>query len=122
MCIRDSSQLVSAMTGEFDPAQYKDEYREALEAVIQAKVEGQETVQVEAPEETGKLVDLMAALEASVSAAKAARETSGTKPVSVTEAKAAKEAKVAKAAGSAKGRTTGEDEASGKPARRRKTA
>ena len=36
-----AKQLVSAMTGEFDPAQYKDEYREALEAIIQAKVEGQ---------------------------------------------------------------------------------
>jgi len=29
-------QLVSAMTGEFDPAQYKDEYREALETIIEA--------------------------------------------------------------------------------------
>ena len=67
-------QLVSAMTGEFDPAQYKDEYREALETIIQAKVEGKETVAVEAPEESGNLIDLMAALEASVSAAKAARD------------------------------------------------
>jgi DNA end-binding protein Ku len=61
-----AKQLVSAMTGEFDPAQYKDEYREALEKIIEAKVEGQETVEIEEPEETGKLVDLMAALEASV--------------------------------------------------------
>ena len=43
------------MTGEFDPAQYKDEYREALETIIEAKVEGKETVEVEAPEESGKL-------------------------------------------------------------------
>jgi DNA end-binding protein Ku len=100
------------MTAEFDPAQYRDEYREALEAVIQAKVEGQETVVVEAPEESGKLIDLMAALEASVSAAKAARESSSTKPVSVSEAKAAK---VAKAEAEA-------EEAPAKPARKRKTA
>ena len=66
-----AKQLVSAMTGEFDPAQYKDEYREALEKIIEAKVEGRETVEIEEPEETGKLIDLMAALEASVSAAKA---------------------------------------------------
>ena len=71
---RDGPQLVSAMTGEFDPAQYKDEYREALETIIQAKVEGKETVEIEAPEESGKLIDLMAALEASVNAAKAARD------------------------------------------------
>ncbi len=69
-----AKQLVSAMTGEFDPAQYKDEYREALETIIEAKVEGKETVEVEEPEESGKLIDLMAALEASVNAAKAARE------------------------------------------------
>src|SRR5215213_7001338 len=42
-----AKQLVSAMTAEFDPSQYKDEYREALEAVIMAKVEGKETVEIE---------------------------------------------------------------------------
>ena len=122
-----ANQLVSAMTGEFDPAQYRDEYREALEAVIQAKVDGQETVAVEAPEEGGRLIDLMAALEASVSAAKAARESSGTKPVSVSEAKAAKEAKASEAASSAARRATAEaaeeaEDARAKPARKRKTA
>ena len=39
------SSSSSAMTGEFDPAQYKDEYREALMQVIEAKVEGHETVE-----------------------------------------------------------------------------
>jgi DNA end-binding protein Ku len=106
-----AKQLVSAMTGEFDPAQYRDEYREALETIIQAKVDGKETVAIEAPEETSNLIDLMAALEASVNAAKAARESSATKPVSVSEAKAALEA-----------RAEDEAEAVAKPARRRKTA
>ncbi len=122
-----ANQLVSAMTGEFDPSRYKDEYREALEEVIQAKVEGKETVEVEAPEETGKLIDLMAALEASVNAAKEAREASGKKPVSVSEAKAAKEARAAE--GKATRRKTGtraaaetEEEAPARPARKRKTA
>ena len=127
-----ANQLVSAMTGEFDPARYKDEYREALEEVIQAKVEGKETVEVEAPEETGKLIDLMAALEASVNAAKEAREASGKKPVSVSEAKAAKEAKEAKEAEGkstrrkagtrAAGGSEAEEEAPSRPARKRKTA
>ena len=44
-----AQQLVSAMTAEFDPAQYKDEYREALEPIIQAKVEGKETVESRRP-------------------------------------------------------------------------
>jgi DNA end-binding protein Ku len=123
-----ANQLVSAMTGEFDPARYKDEYREALEGVIEAKVQGKETVAVEAPEETGKLIDLMAALEASVNAAKAARESGDKKPVSVSEAKAAKEAK-AEEAKAEEAKTTrrktasrAEDEAPAKPARKRKTA
>ena len=126
-----AKQLVSAMTGEFDPAQYKDEYREALETIIQAKVEGRETVAVEAPEESGNLIDLMAALEASVNAAKAARASSSDKPVSVADAKAAKAEKAAKAsktAATAKAdkakadAADAEDEAPAKPARKRKTA
>jgi DNA end-binding protein Ku len=81
-------QLVSAMTGEFDADAYHDEYRDALMKVIEAKVEGHEAVAPEPVEETGNLVDLMAALEASVKASKAAR--SGDQPVSVSEAKQAR--------------------------------
>jgi DNA end-binding protein Ku len=123
--LKMAQQLVSAMTGEFDPASYKDEYREALETIIEAKVQGKETVAVEEPEESGKLIDLMAALEASVNAAKAARETSAEKPVSVSEAK---EKKAARAAGAGGRRTTAKAdeeeaaEAPAKPARKRKTA
>jgi DNA end-binding protein Ku len=68
-------QLVQAMTGEFDPSQYKDEYREALMQVIEAKIEG-EPVEIAAPEpEPAKLTDLMAVLEASVAAARQGRAT-----------------------------------------------
>jgi DNA end-binding protein Ku len=68
-----AKQLVSAMTGEFEPQRYHDAYREALLKVIEAKVDGQE---IEAPEpvvETRGLTDLMAVLEASVAAARANR-------------------------------------------------
>jgi DNA end-binding protein Ku len=123
-----AKQLVSAMTGEFDPSQYKDEYRQALEQIIEAKVEGRETVSIEEPEESSNLVDLMAALEASVSAAKAARVASGSEPVSVAEAREAKAAKAkapakAKVAAEADADTAeAEAEAPAKPARKRKTA
>jgi len=138
--LKMAQQLVSAMTGEFDPAQYKDEYREALETIIQAKVEGKETVEIEEPEEGGKLIDLMAALEASVKSAKEARTAGAEKPVSVADARKAKDAKAETAATAAKAekaaakpaatRTTRakaadadeEDEAKAKPARRRKSA
>jgi DNA end-binding protein Ku len=116
-----AQQLVSAMTAEFDPASYKDEYREALETIIEAKVEGRETVEIEEPEESGKLVDLMAALEASVNAAKAARGSE--KPVSVSEAKEAKARKAATASKRGAEKADEEEaEAPAKPARRRKTA
>lgn len=68
-----AEQLVGMMTGEFDPKAYKDEYREALIAMIDAKAAGEEIAEPAAP--VAKLTDLVAALEASVAAAKAARET-----------------------------------------------
>jgi DNA end-binding protein Ku len=116
-------QLVSAMTGEFDPAEYKDEYRDALMQVIESKVEGHEVKAPEPAEETGKLVDLMAALEASVNAAKAAR--AGEKPVSVAEAKKAREGKAvpaAKSTASKAKRAAADNEAEAAPKRKRKTA
>ena len=116
-----AQQLVAAMTAEFDPAQYKDEYREALEKIIEAKIEGRETVEIEEPEETGKLVDLMAALEASVSAAKAARESGAEKPVSVAEAREKKAARKP-AASKARAKASDDEEKAKPAARKRKTA
>jgi DNA end-binding protein Ku len=66
-----AGSLIETLSGEFDASQYKDEYREALQAVIEAKVEGREVVQPsEAQPTSGTVVDLMAALRASVEAAK----------------------------------------------------
>lgn len=90
---RMAAQLIEAMTGEFDPAQYHDEYREALMQVIEQKVEGRETVTVEEPEEGTKLVDLMAALQASVKAAAEARASKAEQPVSVDEARSRRAAR-----------------------------
>ena len=116
-----AAQLIEAMTGEFDPANYRDEYREALMQVIESKIEGRETVEVEAPEEPTKLVDLMAALQASVNAATRERDDKREKPVSVSEAKEKRAAKAATGtkAKTAKAKSDAEEE---RPARRRKTA
>ena len=89
-------QLVAAMTGEFKAENYKDEYREALLKIIEQKVEGKEVTEPEPVEETGNLVDLMAALEASVNAATSARDSD--KPVSVAEAKKARSGRPARTA------------------------
>jgi DNA end-binding protein Ku len=69
-----AESLVSSMAGDFEPEQFSDEYREALQQVIDAKVEGREIVDtVPAAPDTGQVVDLMAALRASVDAAKRSR-------------------------------------------------
>jgi DNA end-binding protein Ku len=121
-----AEQLVAAMTGEFVAEQYKDEYREAVWKVIEAKVEGRETIEVAEPEPSEKLIDLMAALEASV---KAAKESRGAAPVSVAEAKQRKaDTATARQAGararSSKADAADEAEATAdeKQARRRKSA
>ena len=75
-----AEQLIEAMTGDFDPANYPDEYREALLKIIEAKVAGEETVAVAPAEPSSNLVDLMAALEASVKAAVDARADSAPDP------------------------------------------
>ena len=61
--------LIELMTGDFEPQSYHDEYRQALTDIIQAKLSGGEIVEAPAAPR-GKVVDLMAALKASVEAAK----------------------------------------------------
>jgi len=68
-------QLVDSLSGPFEPAQYRDEYRDRLLELIERKASGEEAVVAAAPavEET-RVVDLMAALEASVQAARETRD------------------------------------------------
>ncbi|HVM27716.1 MAG TPA: Ku protein [Mycobacteriales bacterium] len=74
-----AGSLIETLSGDFDPTQYKDDYREALQAVIEAKVEGREVTQPAAEQPTsGTVVDLMAALRASVEAAKKGRGDAAT--------------------------------------------
>ncbi|MDQ3126877.1 MAG: Ku protein, partial [Chloroflexota bacterium] len=125
-------QLVSAMTAEFNAADYKDEYRDALMSVIESKIEGHEVKAPEPVEQGGKLIDLMAALEASVNAAKEARSAGSEKPVSVADARQARDKKATSAATpAAKPRTAAksrakavaeDEETAAKPARKRRSA
>lgn len=73
-----AGSLIDTLSGDFDPSQYKDSYREALQEVIEAKIAGHEVKQPEQAQPTaGTVVDLMAALRASVEAAKAGRPGGG---------------------------------------------
>lgn len=71
--VKMAQTFIDALSGEFTPDEFHDSYREALEEVVQAKLSGVEpTVQAEEPQEA-EVVDLVAALRASVEAAKKRR-------------------------------------------------
>ena len=69
-----AQQLIASLDADFDAERYRDTYREKVLELIEAKERGDEGV-VEAPDapEPSTVVDLMAALQASVTAAKQAR-------------------------------------------------
>jgi DNA end-binding protein Ku len=64
-----AEQLIEALAGDFEPEKYEDAYREQLMALIEKKAAGEEIVAEPVVEEQGKVVDLMAALEASLARA-----------------------------------------------------
>ncbi|GIJ33429.1 Ku protein [Micromonospora sediminimaris] len=89
-----ATSLIDSMAGDFQPDEFNDDYRAALQEVIDAKVEGREVVQPEEVEEApAAAVDLMAALKASVERAKAARGEApaggGAEPTPISSARSA---------------------------------
>lgn len=71
-----ANSLVESLSGDFDPADYTDQYRAAIESVVEAKIEGRDLVP--APDTadaaaSGTVVDLVAALQASIAAVKASK-------------------------------------------------
>lgn len=60
--------LIEQLAGEFEPEQYRDEYRLALEKRIEAKLAGAAPPVASAEPEVGQVVDLMAALRSSIEA------------------------------------------------------
>ena len=77
-----AQNFIDALAGDFDPEAYADSYREAVETLVESKLGGAELPAEEEPQEA-EVVDLVAALRASVEAAKkrraAAEEESGAK-------------------------------------------
>ena len=73
--LKMAASLIDTMTEDFDPSAYKDAYREALEALVQAKIEGNQVVRPAGTgipvEKPGGPADLTEVLRASVEAAKA---------------------------------------------------
>lgn len=72
--VKMATMLVETLAGDFDPDEFEDEYAAAVEAVVTAKIEGGEVKKTErAAKSSGEVVDLLAALQRSVEAAKTAR-------------------------------------------------
>jgi DNA end-binding protein Ku len=68
--LKMARSLIESLTEDWDPNQFKDEYREALLDIVEKKVAGEE-IEVVEEEEPTKVADLMEALRASVEAARA---------------------------------------------------
>ncbi len=67
-----AEQLIESLTTDFDPAAYRDEYREQLLALIERKAEGKDVLEAPEAEEPQPTAapDLMSALEQSIAAVK----------------------------------------------------
>jgi DNA end-binding protein Ku len=88
-----AQQLIDHLSApRFDPSEYKDEFRDRVEAAIQKKVQGKEVSLAEAPAAAGKgnVIDLMEALRASIDAR-------GSRPAQIKDRKAPKRAAVSTA-------------------------
>jgi DNA end-binding protein Ku len=66
--------LLETLAGDYDPSELEDDYAEAVHALVEAKLAGGEVKQTKEPAPSaGEVVDLLAALQRSVAAAKSAR-------------------------------------------------
>jgi len=69
-----ANMLVESLAGDYVPDDYEDDYKQAVDALVNAKLEGGDVQDLPAAKETGgEVVDLLAALQRSVERAKAAR-------------------------------------------------
>jgi DNA end-binding protein Ku len=89
--LKMAQMLLETLAGDWDPSDFEDDYAEAVEALVAAKREGGEVTRTK-PEEasSGEVVDLLAALQRSVEAAKTSRGEASPSPASTDEEKPAK--------------------------------
>ena len=119
-----AESYIQTLETSFDPDRYHDEYRSALEVVLEAKATGHE---VEAPATAapakGEVVDLMAALQASVDEARRQRgESTGSGRATGPAAKSGKKAPAKKAPASKTAAKTATKKAAAKKTTAKKTA
>ena len=72
--VKMANMLVETLAGDFEPEEFEDDYAEAVEAMVKNKIEGGEVKKTPtSTKSSGEVVDLLAALQRSVDAAKTAR-------------------------------------------------
>ena len=85
--LKMAEQLIASLATDWDPSKYHDTYREKVLDLIEKKAEGKEIVAPEEPSRPAPVVDLMAALEASLKAAKGEPADDDKKPAKKAPAK-----------------------------------
>ncbi|CAA9342818.1 MAG: Ku-like_protein [uncultured Nocardioidaceae bacterium] len=122
--------LLETLAGDYDPSEFEDDYAEAVHALVEAKLAGGEVKQTKEPAPSaGEVVDLLAALQRSVAAAKTARgEDADEEPAAeapseepqeeAEEPKPAKPRKAASKKGGSGKKVAAKDEDAAKPARK----
>jgi DNA end-binding protein Ku len=72
--VKMATMLVDTLAGDFDPAEFEDDYAGAVTALVKTKIEGGEIKRTPtSTKSSGEVVDLLAALQRSVDAAKTSR-------------------------------------------------
>ena len=109
-----ASSYIESLAADFDPSEFSDEYKAAVEEVVAAKTAGREVTAVE-PGNTGggEVIDLVEALRANVEAAKEKRAGQG-KRTSASKKEAAEDKEPAKRAPRSRAKA-GEDSKTAKP-------
>jgi DNA end-binding protein Ku len=64
--VKIAHQLIEALSAEWDPEKYHDEFQENLKKLIETKLEGGKIAEVEKPKKLAPVVDLMSALKQSL--------------------------------------------------------
>jgi DNA end-binding protein Ku len=73
-----ANMLVETLAGDFDASEFEDDYAEAVETLVKTKIEGGEIKRTPtSTKSSGEVVDLLAALQRSVDAAKKGRGETG---------------------------------------------
>jgi DNA end-binding protein Ku len=117
-----AGQIIDSLTVDWKPERYEDTYREEVLELIQRKAKGEDIVaKTEAPEQA-KVIDLMAALEASLEQARGGKRPAKSSPSKASKTSKASKASKKKSSGSKKSSSSSTKQNASSKSRARKSA